>query len=141
MDVVSRYLVECFATLLTTPAVASNSMRSQVNVHTVPSLELLSTLFTTKWTILGMFEKHMQLHMPFSIELPRTVGAVIVGPRTFFRLHIPCMTCHVLCQIFFIKEVAATRLTKVNLIWVISMHVDCQFITFFCIETAVGNPT
>ena len=51
MDMICRYLIKCFATFFTTPAVSSNTMRSQVNVDTVSCLELLTTLFTTKWSL------------------------------------------------------------------------------------------
>ena len=51
VDVVSGYLVECLAALLTAPAVAPDPVRPQVDVHAVPGLKLLATLLTTVWTV------------------------------------------------------------------------------------------
>ena len=51
MDVVGGYLVECFAALLTAPAVASNTVGPQVDVHTVTGLEFLSALVAAVGTI------------------------------------------------------------------------------------------
>ena len=44
-------LVEGLPTLFATPAVPANTMGSEVDVDTVPRLELLSTLFTTEWSL------------------------------------------------------------------------------------------
>ena len=46
VDVVGGYLVESLPTLLTAPAVASDTVGPQVDVDTVAGLELLTTLVT-----------------------------------------------------------------------------------------------
>ena len=51
VDVVGGYLVESFPALLTAPAVAADTVGSQVNVHTVPSLELLPALVAAVGTV------------------------------------------------------------------------------------------
>lgn len=78
VNMVGRYLVECFPTFFTAPAVSSNSMRSQVDVDTVSCFELLSTLFTTEGPVIRMLEEDMKLHMSLSVELSWAVRTVIV---------------------------------------------------------------
>ena len=51
VDVIGGYLVESFAALLTAPAVASNAVGPQVDVHTVTGLELLPALLAAVRTI------------------------------------------------------------------------------------------
>ena len=51
VDVVGGDLVECFAALLTAPAVASDTMGPQVDVHTVTGLELLPALVAAIRTV------------------------------------------------------------------------------------------
>ena len=51
VDVVGGYLVESFPALLTAPAVAADTVGSQVNVHAVPGLELLPALVAAVGTI------------------------------------------------------------------------------------------
>ena len=48
---VGGYLVESFPALLTAPAVAADAVGSQVNVHAVPSLELLPALVAAVGTV------------------------------------------------------------------------------------------
>ena len=51
VDVVGGDLVECFAALLTAPAVASDTVGPQVDVDTVTGLELLPALVAAVGTI------------------------------------------------------------------------------------------
>ena len=51
VDVVCGYLVEGFAALLTAPAVASDTVGPQVDVDTVPGLELLPALLAAVGTV------------------------------------------------------------------------------------------
>jgi len=52
MDVVGRYLIKCLATLLTAPTISTDTVRPQVNIHTMSRLKFLSTLLTTEWSLL-----------------------------------------------------------------------------------------
>ena len=58
VDVVGGYLVECFPALLTAPAVASDTVGPQVDVDTVPGLELLTALVATVGTICNIEGHH-----------------------------------------------------------------------------------
>ena len=51
MNMISRDLVESLATLFTAPTVATNTMGPQVDVDTVPGLELLATLLTAEGSL------------------------------------------------------------------------------------------
>ena len=51
VDVVGGYLVECLAALLAAPAVASDTVGPQVDVHTVTGLELLPALVAAVGTV------------------------------------------------------------------------------------------
>ena len=51
VDVIGGYLVESFPALLTAPAVAPDTVGPQVDVDTVPGLELLPTLVAAIGTV------------------------------------------------------------------------------------------
>ena len=55
VDVVGGYLVESFPALLTAPAVAPDTVGPQVDVDTVPGLELLSALVAAVGTVCKYF--------------------------------------------------------------------------------------
>ena len=82
VDMVCRDLVESLATFFTAPAVSTNTMGSQMNVDTMPCLELFPTFLTAVWSVCRVFEEHVKLHMALSIELSRTLRTRIYGRKT-----------------------------------------------------------
>lgn len=137
---VGRYLIKCLATLLTAPTVSSDTMRPQVNVNTMPRLEFLPTLFTTKWTLLGMFEQHMELHVSLPIELPGTVRTVVVGSLTFPPLPILCMAHHMIQQLGVVSKVPAAAVTHMNLVRMKSLHMLGKVLPLLAHIGAVRDP-
>jgi len=91
VDMVSRYLVECFTTFFTAPTVATNSMGPQVNVDTMPRFKLLPTLFTAEGSVLRVFEKNMQLHVSFTIKFSWTVRTIVIGWHALPAFPASCM--------------------------------------------------
>ena len=98
VDMVGGDLVECLAALLAAPAVASDTVGPQVDVHTVTGLELLPALVAAVGTIcnivaqnsvtekrevtrltMGMFEENVQLHVTLPVKLARTLRTRITS--------------------------------------------------------------
>ena len=105
---VCRDLIESLTTFFTAPAVSTNTMGSQMNVDTVPCLELFPTFLTAVGSVSGVFEQHVQLHVPLSIELSRTLRTRINGWKTFSAAARSCMACLVLQQLLVVSKVSPT---------------------------------
>lgn len=141
VDVVGGYLVESLAALLAAPAVASDTVGPQVDVDTVPGLELLTTLVTAVGTVMRMFEENMELHVPFPVELPGTVRTVVAHWLTLPAPARLGVAGQVLDQPLVSREVPPAVRANVDTVWVAQFHVVTQVLPQVSLETAVHYPT
>ena len=115
VDMVCRDLIESLSTFFTAPAVSTNTMGSQMNVDTVPCLELFPTFLTAVRSVSGVFEEHMQLHVSLSIELSRTLRTRINGWKTLSATARSRMARLVLQQFLVVSKVSPTIRADVDL--------------------------